>query len=231
MTLLADTEERSIEASPARRMRAVAAGHGPRAPWLASAIAGLLALALLSAAAAPVALEAQAWLRASMRVDRLPDGHAGEALWPAMIAAATVTVATLVANALAHGGWVRFGGWRRGARPSVMHRAKSALAGWLLAIAALIGGLAGAAPWIGALPDLARRPLAEGAWAVGAFVGSAALGALVATALFGLLQLHAAMRAFDRTLRMTRGEAREAARDEMPAPRRRAAPRLPWRFA
>lgn len=231
MTLLAEMEDRSIEAPPARRLRAIASGQGPRAPWLASAAAGLLALGLLSAAAAPVAIEARAWLRASMQVDGSPALSPRAVLAPASLAALLVIGATVAAHALAHGGWVRVSGWRRPARASALRQAKSAFVGWVLAIAALAGGVVGAMPWLGVLPELARRPLDEGAWAVAAFVGSAVLGALSATLALGLAQLWFAMRAFDRTLRMTHAEAREAARDDMPAARRRPTARLPWGLA
>lgn len=227
---LADLDDRSIEAPPARRLRAIAAGHGPRAPWLASAVGGLFALGLLSAAAAPVALGARTWLASSMRLDETSVTTPRGVLTPSVSAAALVIVATLAANAVAHGAWVRWSALRRPSRPSTMQRVKSAASGWILGLAALAGGAAGAFPWLAALPELARRPLSEGAWAVAAFVASAALGALTATILLGLVQLRMAMRAFDRTLRMTRAEAREAAREEAPAPRRRAV-RLPWRLA
>lgn len=230
MTLLADMEDRSIEAPPARRLRAIASGQGPRAPWLASAAGGVLALGLLSAAAAPMAVGARTWLKDSMRVDSGPALAPSALLLPALGAAAAVIAATIAAHALAHGGWVRLGAWRRPARVSAVRRAKSAAAGWVLGVAALAGGVAGALPWVGALPEMARRPLDEGAWAVAAFVGSASLGALLATVMLGLVQLRLAMRAFDRTLRMTHAEAREAARHDAPVARRRPA-RSRWRLA
>lgn len=231
MTLLADMDDRSVEAPPARRLRAIASGNGPRAPWLASAVGGLLALGLLSVAAAPVAIEAKSWLKSSMRVDEPSALTPRGVLLPAMAAAAAVVVATAVAHALAHGGWVKLGARRRRGQVPALQRAKSAAGGWMLGVAALVGGVTGSFPWLSALPELARRPLSEGAWAVAAFVGSATLGALLATVLLGMLQLRLAMRAFDRTLRMTHAEAREAAREEASATRRRPAARLPWRVA
>lgn len=231
MTLLADHEDRSIEAPPARRTRVIASGEGPRAPWLASAAGGLLALALLSAAAAPMALEARAWIRDSLRMDAADAGLSMRgAVVPALLAAAAVIIAALLGHVMAQGAWLRMSAWRRGARAPLLARVKAAAGTWVMCAGAVIGGVAGALPWMGSLTELARRPLDEGAWAVAAFVASAALGALVASVAFGLVQLHLRVRAFDRALRMTQAEAREQARQEAPA-RARATPRMPWRLA
>ena len=95
-------------------------------------------------------------------------------------------------------------------------------------LAALIGGVLGVAPWLGSLGQISQRPLQEGLWALAAFVAAAALSALLATLVRGLVQLRLAGLAFDRTLRMTRGEAREAAKDDSP---RRRMQRARWRLA
>lgn len=232
MTLLSDLDERTIEASPARRLRAIDQGHGPRAPWLASAAGGLLSLGLLSVAAAPMAVEARSWLKQSMRIDAAAAAPSMRAaLVPALAAVAIVLASTLLGQALAHGGWIRLAPWRRGGRASASQRLRSALAGWLVGACALAGGVAGAVPWLGSLSQLSERPLGQAAWAVGAFVASASLGALLATAMLGFVQVRMAMRAFDRTLRMTHAEARDAARADQPASRRRPVARPRWRLA
>ena len=108
-------------------------------------------------------------------------------------------------------------------------RLRSASAGWLLALAALGGGLAGTLPWVVSLPGLVHRSLADAAWGVTLFVASAALGALLAVLAMGFLQLRHSMNAFDRTLRMTRSEA--AHEDRERAPRARGIRRGAWRLA
>lgn len=229
--LLAEHEERSIEASPARRARAIEEGHGPRAPWLASALTGLLALGLLSLAAGPVAAGAASWVRGSLSV-QVPQAVASDwraVLWPAVVAALAVLAAAIGGQALAHGGWTRLGPWRRGRRASIAARLRSASAGWLLGFVALAGGVSGALPWIGALPGIVQRPLAEAAWGATLFVVSAGLGALLAVLAMGFLQLRHAMHAFERTLRMTRSEAMREDREH--APRARGLHRGGWRFA
>ena len=232
MSLLADGEDRSIEASPARRLRAIESGQGPRAPWMASVAGGLLALGLLSVAAAPLALGARGWLRDALRVQTTGDGLSPRGtLVPALVAVALVLTASIVGHALAHGGWVRVGAWRRPGKTPALQRIRAALGGWLLALAALAGGLVGASPWVASLTELSRRPLEDGLWALAAFVASAALGALLGAAAIALAQMRLAMRAFDRTLRMTRAEAREAAREDLPASRRGPTTRSRWRFA
>lgn len=229
MSLLQHDDDRSVEASPARRARAIEAGGGPRAPWLASAITGLLAIALLSLAAGPVAAGAKGLLRASLVADAAPirglEWRA--ALLPAVLAALAVLAAAAAGHALAHGGWTRLGPWRAGRRAPWTARIRGAAAGWMFAIAALVGGVLGAAPWIGALPELLRRPLPDAAWAAALFVIAAALGALLAALAMGFLQLRLAMRAFDRTLRMTRSEAQREDRERGP----RRAPQSRWRLA
>ena len=74
-------------------------------------------------------------------------------------------------------------------------------------------------------------PNAYGVQRFGHRRNSHVLGALLATLALGLAQLWFAMRAFDRTLRMTHAEAREAARDDMPAARRQPRARVPWGLA
>jgi phosphoribosylcarboxyaminoimidazole (NCAIR) mutase len=84
-------------------------------------------------------------------------------------------------------------------------------------------------PWIGSLPSLVQRPFGDAIWGATLFVGAAALGALVAALVLGLLQLRLAMRAFDQTLRMTRSEAQRD--DRASAPRMRRGPAGRWRLA
>ena len=118
--------------------------------------------------------------------------------------------------------------WRRGRRAAWSETTASSIGGWVLGLAALLGGVLGAAPWLGSLGQISQRPLQEGLWALAAFVAAAALSALLATLVMGLVQLRLAGLAFDRTLRMTRGEAREAAKDDSP---RRRMQRARWRLA
>jgi hypothetical protein len=124
---------------------------------------------------------------------------------------------------------MRIGPWRAGRRPPWIARVRTAAAGWIFAIPALAGGILGAAPWIGSLPDLVRRPISEAAWAVALFVMAAALGALLAALGMGFVQLRLAMRAFDRTLRMTHSQALREDGERAPRPRRVMPAR--WRFA
>ena len=223
-----DTEDRVIEATPARRRKAIEQGQGPRAPWLAAAVSGLLSLALLSIAAGPVATEARAWLHQSLRAPESAAMPAGSVLLPGVACALGVLVACVAGQSIAQGGWMRMGSWRAATRASWGRSVRSAVAGWVLGAAALAGGVAGVLPWVGALPQLGQRPLQEGLWAAGAFVASAALGALLAALVLGLVQLRLAGQAFDRTLRMTRAEAREAAKDDSV---RQRLPRPRWRLA
>ena len=221
-------DDRVIEPTPARRQRAIERGEGPRAPWLAAALSGLLALGLLSVAAGPVAMETKAWIRQSLQVQDAPAMTGSAVLLPAVSCAAVVLVAAMLGQVAARGGWIRMRAWRRGRRAAWGETAVASMGGWVLAVAALVGGVAGVAPWFGALARISERPLQEGLWALASFVAAAALGALLATLVMGLVQLRMAGLAFDRTLRMTRGEAREAMKDD--APRRRLQ-RAPWRLA
>lgn len=226
-----DTDDRVIEPSEARRNRAVDEGFGPRAPWLASAVTGLVAIALLSIAAGPVSAGTRRWLRDSLEVAPVP-AQASElrmALVPAVVAALAVLLAELLGHVLAHGGWVRLAGVRRARREALPARARRVAAGWMFAAASAVGGALVALPWIGSLPKLAERSLSDASWAVAAFVGAAAIGASLAAVALGLLQLRVAMRAFDRTLRMTRSEARREASEG--STRSRRAPSARWRLA
>lgn len=221
-------DDRVIEPTPARRQRALDRGDGPRAPWLASALSGLLALGLLSVAAGPVAIETKAWIRQSLQVQDAPAMTGSALMLPAVSCATLVLVSAMLGHVVARGGWIRVRAWRRGTRPAWSETAASSIGGWVLGIAALVGGVVGAAPWLGSLGQIGQRPLQEGLWALASFVAAAALGALLATLVMGLVQLRLAGLAFDRTLRMTRGEAREATKDD--APRRRMQ-RARWRLA
>jgi hypothetical protein len=84
-------------------------------------------------------------------------------------------------------------------------------------------------PWIGALPSLVHRPFTDAIWGATLFVGASALGALLAALMLGFLQLRLALRAFDRTLRMTRSDAQREDRGSSPRMRRGSAGR--WRLA
>lgn len=223
-----DTDDRVVEATPARRRRAIERGEGPRAPWLAAAVSGLLSLALLSIAAGPVAAEAKAWIRHSLQAPEADSMPTGSVMLPAVACALAVLVACVAGQSIAQGGLLRLGAWRAATRATWGRSVRSAMTGWVLGAAALAGGVVGVLPWIGALPQLGQRPLHEGLWAVGAFAASAALGALLAALVLGLVQLRLAGQAFDRTLRMTRAEAREAAKEDSV---RQRLPRPRWRLA
>lgn len=231
MSFLGDGEERPVEASPARRARAIEDGHGPRAPWLASAVSGLIALGLLSLAAGPIAIGAKGWLRGSLAVDASAVSGSGwrAAVLPALIATLLILGAAAAAHVLVHGGWTRLRAWRPMPRTPLAARLRSVSAGWILAISAIVGGVVAIAPWIAALPSLVHRPLGDALWGATLFVGAAALGALLAALVLGFLQLRLAMRAFDRTLRMTRFEAQRE--DRASAPRMHRGPTGRWRLA
>jgi flagellar biosynthesis protein FlhB len=231
MNFLGDGEERPVEASPARRARAIEAGNGPRAPWLASAVSGLIALGLLSLAAGPIAMGARGWLRASLAVDGTPVSASGwrATVLPALGATALILVAVALSHALVHGGWTRLRAWRPASRTPLALRLRSVSAGWILAASAVVGGAVAIVPWIGALPSLVHRPFTDAIWGATLFVGAAALGALLAALMLGFLQLRLALRAFDRTLRMTRSDAQREDRGSSPRMRRGSAGR--WRLA
>jgi flagellar biosynthesis protein FlhB len=97
----------------------------------------------------------------------------------------------------------------------------------LLALGAIGVGWIAAFPWLPGIARLGARSLQDGLWAVGAFVAAAAVASLLAVVAMGLLQWRLASRRFDRMLRMTHAEAREAAREERP----RAIRRPRWRLA
>ena len=231
MSFPGDGEDRPVEASPARRARAIEDGHGPRAPWLASAVSGLIALGLLSLAAGPVAMGAKGWLRGSLVVDGSAVSGSGwrTALLPACLSALLILGAAVAAHLLVHGGWTRLRAWRPARRMTLATRLRSVSAGWILAASAVVGGVVAIVPWIGALPSLAHRPLGDAIWGATLFVGAAALGALLAALMLGFLQLRMALRAFDRTLRMTRSDAQRE--DRGGSPRMRRGPAGRWRLA
>lgn len=216
MNLFDEADDRSVEASPARKTRAIEQGQGPRAPWLASATSGLLALALLGIAAGPMAAGSIAWLRGSLVVQPgdVESLAWSNALWPGLAGSLLVLAAVVAGQVVAQGGWVRLGAWRRARRPSPGARLASTAGGWLLAVGALAGGVIAALPWLAALPALGARTWSGGLWALVAFTGSVALGALLATLACGLLQRRVAQRRFDHALRMNPSEAREAARQD-----------------
>lgn len=230
MSLDQPADERSVEASAARVARAVEQGQGPRAPWLAAACSGLLALVVLGVAAGPLAAGAMSWLRAALQGSLTQEAPLAwsAVLWPALVGPLSVLVAVAGGHGLAHGGWVKLASWRRGRRPTLAARLRSVTGGWLLALAAVLGGGLAALPWLSSLTALGGRSWPGALWALGAFAVSVALGALGATAVCGLVQRRAARVAFERSMRMTPAEAREAARQEGAV--RRPKPRLSrWR--
>ncbi len=226
-------DDRVIEASPALKQRTVEAGHGPRATWLASAVSGLLALGLLSIAAGPMSIQAKSWFQESLKL-RSVNGFSTlmESVWiPAMICSATVLAAVIFGHAIAHGGWIRIGAWRRSRKPGLLTRCRGAIGGWILAVASLGGGVLMAAPWLPRLATIGDRSMADGLWIVGAFLGAVTLGALVVALVLGLLQMRLAIHAFDRTLRLTHGEARDEAQTSESSRSRHPRRRIRWRLA
>lgn len=220
-------EDRVFEASPARRRQAIDKGRGPRAPWLASAVSGLLAVVLLSIAAAPMTGEAKAWLRHSLAVSASPSvTSASDVLMPAITGALAVCLSALAAALLVHGPWIRLArpGFRRAAW---IDRLRGAGLSVLLAAVTMAAGTLAAWPWLPGLARLGGRSLQDGLWAMGAFVTAVAVAALLTVMAMGLLQWRIASRRFDRMLRMTHAEARDAAREERP----RAGRRTRWRLA
>lgn len=217
--------ERTMEASPARVARAIEEGHGPRAPWLASSLGGLLALGILAVAAGPLAAAALGWLRAALTADVRQAAAMDWAgvLWPTLVGPLVASVAVAGGHALAHAGWVRLGPWKRARRPGIAVRLRAVVGGWTMAAAALAGGVAAGLPWLPFVPGLVARPWPGSLWALGSFAVSVALGALLATGACGLAQRRLSRLAFERSMRMTPSEAREAARQEgsvrRPAPR------------
>lgn len=220
-------EDRVFEASPARRRQAIEKGRGPRAPWLASAVRGLLAVALLSIAAGPMTGEAKAWLRQSLAVSASPAvPSATDVLMPAITGALAVCLSALAAALLVHGPWIRLArpGFRRAAW---VDRLRGSGLSVLLATVTLVVGALASLPWLPGVARLGGRSLHDGLWAMGAFVAAAAVAALLTVMAMGVLQWRLASRRFDRMLRMTHAEAREAAREERP----RAIRRTRWRLA
>ena len=221
-------EDRVFEATPARRRQAIDQGHGPRAPWLASAVSGLLAVGLLSIAAGPVSAEARAWLRQSLAVTPSPQpASASEVLLPAITGALAVCLAALASSLIIHGPWIRL------ARPAFrragwLHRLRGSASSLGLAGMVIGVGVVASLPWLPGLARLGARSLLDGLWAIGAFVAAVALASLLAIVALGLLQWRLASRRFDRMLRMTHAEAREASREERP---RAAITRARWRLA
>jgi hypothetical protein len=221
-------DDRVFEATPARRRQAIDRGHGPRAPWLASAVSGLLAVGLLSIAAGPVSAEARAWLRQSLVVTPTPQPVSSwDVLMPAITGALAVCLAALASSLLVHGPWIRLA--RPAFRRSVwLHRLRGSLSSLGLAGVSVAVGVLASLPWLPGLARLGARSLHDGLWAMGAFVSAVALASLLAIVALGLLQWRLASRRFDRMLRMTHAEAREAAKDERP---RAAVTRAKWRLA
>jgi hypothetical protein len=148
---------------------------------------------------------------------------------PALGVTALILVAVALSHALVHGGWTRLRAWRPAPRTPFALRVRAVSASWILALSGLVGGIVAIIPWIGSLPSLVQRPFGDAIWGATLFVGAAALGALVAALVLGLLQLRLAMRAFDQTLRMTRSEAQRD--DRASAPRMRRGPAGRWRLA
>ena len=221
-------DERVHEPTPARRRRALEQGNGPRASWLASAISGLVAVGLLSVAAGPVTGEAKAWMRESLAVSTGGPAVSGkDVLMPAITGALAIVLAVLIASLTVHGPRVRLQARPRSGRAGWLAHARSAAAGWGLAAVGMGGGVFAALPWLPSLASLASRALSDGLWSLGAFAAAVAIASLLAVAGMGLLQWWAASRRFERMLRMTHAEARDAAKEE----RRpgRATPR--WRLA
>ena len=227
MTGLHDDADRVHEATPARRRQAVEQGLGPRAPWLASAVAGLLALGLLSIAAGPVASGARVWLRHSLSVAPEPSPvSAASVLMPAIVCVLAVCLAVLAASLLVQGPWIRLAVPSRARKAGWSGILGRSVAGWVLGASVIAAGAVAAMPWLPGVARLAARGLQDGLWAAGAFAAAVAIAALLAVVAMGLLQWWLASRRFDRMLRMTRAEAREAAKDD----RRRPAPAR-WRLA
>ena len=209
-------DDRPVPPSQAIRQRAIQDGRGPRAPWLASAVGGLLALAMLSLAAAPLGSHARSWLRASIAAPaaEVPPPSAWSVALPAIVAAGVVLAASVGGQWMAQAPWLQVGRWRRRTRPATPARLRTVVAGWLLAGVAVAAGTVAAIPWLPAVRGLPMRDLSQAWWSAAAFVGAVALVGLLVMLASGLLQLRAAIRDFDRTLHRTQAEARADAREE-----------------
>jgi hypothetical protein len=217
-------DDRPVPPSQAIRQRAIQDGRGPRAPWLASAVSGLLALIMLSLAAAPLGAHARSWLRASITVGAA-DAEAPSAwsvAFPAIVAAALLLAASVGGQWMSQAPWLGLGHWRRRTRPALPMRLRAVVAGWLLAVVAVAAGTLAALPWLSAVRGLPMRDLGQACWAAAAFVGAVALVGLLVKLTLGLLQLRAAIRNFDRGLHRTHAEARADAREESGGLRLRA---------
>ncbi|MFM1829689.1 MAG: hypothetical protein RLZZ558_29 [Planctomycetota bacterium] len=210
------SDDRPVPPSQAIRQRAIQDGRGPRAPWLASAISGLLALTLLSLASAPLGSHARSWLRASIGASAADTGwpSAWSVILPAVVAAALLLAASVGGQWMAQASWLRLGHSRRRTRPALPARFRAVVAGWLLAAVAVTAGTLVATPWLPAVRGLPMRDPGQALWAAASFVGTVALAGLLVMLAMGMLQLRAAMREFDRTLHRTHAEARSDAREE-----------------
>jgi flagellar biosynthesis protein FlhB len=210
-----DAADRVHPPSPARREQHVARGRGPRAAWLASLL-GAIIFAVMAAAAMPACIRS---LQSMMRrlLDPAPTGSPLDLLTDALSLPLWLTAGTLaaavLAHAAAHGAWIRMGPWRTRPRSSIASRLGPWLAALMAALAATAAGLACAWPWFTRIASWSDASLNAVAWSSLGVIASASLGAAAILAPAALLQKWRARGAFEAGIRLTRAEAKEAARE------------------
>lgn len=210
-----ESAERIHPPSPSKRDQVVSQGHGPRASWLASFL-GIVFFIALASLAVPL------WIGSLVAMTRdlfqQTSTTSLAQLWTAAITptlwmVAIALLGALLGHACAHGTWIRMGTWKMRPRSFIFQRFPSVFAAVCVAIATMATSLAFAWPWLKNMSTWSSDSLSNVVWSVLGMIAMTSLGAAITLCVASILQRVKARNTFESRIRLTRAEAREAARE------------------
>ncbi|MCE9618738.1 MAG: EscU/YscU/HrcU family type III secretion system export apparatus switch protein [Planctomycetes bacterium] len=213
--MLGDSAERIHPPTLSKREHVLAQGHGPRAVWLASFL-GIMFFGAITAVAAPMQIRSLLAMARRLFLLTPSDKSASllaEAIEPALWLVAFAFLAALLAHAASHWAWIRMGPWKMRPRTSILSRIGPVFAGLVTAVATLAASLAFAWPWLANISNWSRGSLSSVLGSALGMIGMTALGAAIVLFAASLLQRFKARSTFEAGIRLTRAEAKEAARE------------------
>ena len=210
-----ESAERIHPPSPSKREQVVSEGHGPRASWLASFL-GIVFFIALASVVAPM------WIASlvsttkkifSLAPTQQPAQLFTDAITPALWIVVVALVGAILAHIVSHGAWIRMGPWKMRQRTTIVGRFLQVIAGVFVAIATMGVSLTFALPWLKNISNWSSGSLTEVVWSSLGMIGMTALGAAITLLIASIMQRFKARNAFESSIRMTRAQAREAARE------------------